>query len=115
MYFGQKMSDVGLQRGLGVGRGGGLGAGGLGGGWLVGGGWVGGWWGGSWGGLVGWGGEAGRGVWGNSAAGGKTVAGKYFRGRGAKTLDPKGDAHNNSQESYFVNPKNECVCKNLRP
>ena len=63
-----------------------------------------------------------------AAAGGKTVAGAYFHGRGActqydpkvipgaKTLDPKGDAYYSSQESYFVNPKmSVCVCKNPTP
>ena len=60
-----------------------------------------------------------------AAAGGKTVAGAYFRGRGActqydpkvilcaKTLDPKGDAYYSSQESYFVNPKMSVFAKTL--
>ena len=56
------------------------------------------------------------------AAGGcKTVAGAYFRGRGACTqydpkviLDPKGDAYYGSSESLYVSPK-MFVCKIHEP
>ena len=63
-----------------------------------------------------------------AAAGGKTVAGAYYRGRGActqydpkvilgaKAQDPKGDAYYSSPESDFVNPETSvCVCKNPGP
>ena len=62
-----------------------------------------------------------------AAGGSTTVAGAYFRGRGActqydpkvivgaKTLDPKGDAYYGSQGSDYVNPKLNVCVKPLDP